>query len=57
MYCALRIVSFPNLMRRVVADRLNIKPDEITAGHCVALSLPRELADILRATRPQQADV
>ncbi|HTF50884.1 MAG TPA: alpha/beta hydrolase [Pseudonocardia sp.] len=33
--------------RRVVAERLNITPDEIDAGHCVALSRPRELAAIL----------
>jgi hypothetical protein len=34
-------------MRRVVAERLAIEPDEITAGHCVALSRPQELADLL----------
>jgi len=34
-------------MRRVVAERLHIAPDEIAAGHCVALSRPEELADIL----------
>jgi hypothetical protein len=28
-------------LRRVVAGRLGIVPDEITAGHCVALSRPR----------------
>jgi pimeloyl-ACP methyl ester carboxylesterase len=39
---------FPaDLMRRVVADRLAIVPDEIAAGHCVAFSRPQELADIL----------
>jgi pimeloyl-ACP methyl ester carboxylesterase len=39
---------FPaDLLRRVVADRLDIVPDEIAASHCVALSRPRELADIL----------
>jgi pimeloyl-ACP methyl ester carboxylesterase len=37
----------PNLMRRVVAERLAIVPDEIAAGHCVALSRPKELADLL----------
>jgi ubiquinone/menaquinone biosynthesis C-methylase UbiE len=31
----------------VVADRLGVVPDEIAAGHCVALSRPKELADIL----------
>jgi hypothetical protein len=34
-------------MRKVVAERLAITPDEITAGHCVALSRPKELADKL----------
>ena len=39
---------FPaDLMRPIVADRLAIVPDEIAAGHCVALSRPQELADIL----------
>ena len=37
----------PQFMRRVVADRLHIAPDEVAAGHCVALSQPKELADIL----------
>jgi pimeloyl-ACP methyl ester carboxylesterase len=37
----------PNLMRRVVSERLAISPDEIAAGHCVALSRPKELADML----------
>ena len=37
----------PDFLRRVVADRLGIVPDEIAAGHCVALSRPKELADIL----------
>ena len=36
---------FPaGFMRRVVAERLGIVPDEIAAGHCVALSHPDELA-------------
>ena len=39
---------FPaEFMRRVVAERLGIVPDEIAAGHCVALSRPRELASLL----------
>lgn len=39
---------FPaDFLRGVVADRLGIVPDEIAASHCVALSRPRELADIL----------
>jgi pimeloyl-ACP methyl ester carboxylesterase len=37
----------PEFMRRVVAERLGITPDEIAAGHCVALSRPSELADLL----------
>jgi hypothetical protein len=34
-------------MRRVVAERLGVVPDEIEAGHCVALSRPRELGALL----------
>jgi pimeloyl-ACP methyl ester carboxylesterase len=34
-------------MRRVAGERLGIGPDEIMAGHCVALSRPRPLADLL----------
>jgi pimeloyl-ACP methyl ester carboxylesterase len=37
----------PEFMCRVVADRLGIVPDEIAAGHAVALSHPKELADLL----------
>jgi len=37
----------PDFMRNVVADRLAIVPDEIAAGHCVALSRPNELANLL----------
>jgi pimeloyl-ACP methyl ester carboxylesterase len=37
----------PEFMRRVVTERLAIAPDEIAAGHCVALSRPKELADML----------
>ena len=37
----------PGWMRRVVGERLGIVPDEIAAGHCVALSRPIELADLL----------
>ena len=37
----------PDLMRRVVAERLGIVPDEIAAGHYVALGRPAELADLL----------
>jgi pimeloyl-ACP methyl ester carboxylesterase len=39
---------FPaGFMRRVVAERLAVTPEEISSGHCVALSCPKELADIL----------
>jgi pimeloyl-ACP methyl ester carboxylesterase len=37
----------PGFLRRVVADRLALIPDEITSGHCVALSHPAQLADLL----------
>jgi hypothetical protein len=36
-----------DFLRRVVRERLGIAPDEIDGGHCVALSRPRELADLL----------
>jgi pimeloyl-ACP methyl ester carboxylesterase len=36
-------------LRRVVRERLSIVPDEIDAGHCVALSRPSELAERLDA--------
>jgi pimeloyl-ACP methyl ester carboxylesterase len=34
-------------LRRVAAERLGIVPDEIAAGHCVALSRPEELGSLL----------
>lgn len=37
----------PEFTRRVVTERLGITPDEIAAGHCVALSRPAELARLL----------
>jgi hypothetical protein len=37
----------PDFLRLLAAERLHLTPDEIVAGHCVALSRPRELADIL----------
>jgi hypothetical protein len=46
---------FPaGFMRRVVAERLGIVPDQITAGHCAALSRPKDLASMIdsAATRP-----
>jgi hypothetical protein len=40
-------------MRRVVSERLGVVPDEIAAGHCVALSQPHDLASLLDGyTRP-----
>jgi pimeloyl-ACP methyl ester carboxylesterase len=37
----------PDFFRRLVPDRLGIVPDEIAGSHCVALSRPAELADML----------
>ncbi len=37
--------------RRVVRDRLGLEPDEIDGGHCVALSRPQALVDLLEAIR------
>src|SRR6185436_11797036 len=34
----------PDFLRRLIAERLHITPDEILAGHCVALSRTKELA-------------
>jgi Alpha/beta hydrolase family len=42
----------PEFMRQVVADRLSIVPDEIVAGHAVALSRPTELASLLASYLP-----
>ena len=51
----------PDFFRRLVPDRLGIVPDEIAGSHCVALSRPKELADMLAgyaaaasATRTEQ---
>ena len=39
---------FPaRFLRRLTAERLGITPDEIAASHCVALSRPKDLADVL----------
>jgi pimeloyl-ACP methyl ester carboxylesterase len=39
---------FPaSFMRRVAGQRLGVVPDEISAGHCVALSRPHQLAELL----------
>jgi hypothetical protein len=45
----------PEFMRRVVADRLGVVPDEIAAGHAVALSRPKQLANLL-ASYSEPAD-
>lgn len=37
----------PAFVRRQVQDRLGIVPDEIPAGHCAALSHPKELSELL----------
>jgi hypothetical protein len=37
----------PEFMRQLVTERLNLTSDEIAAGHCVALSRPIDLAEIL----------
>jgi len=43
---------FPvEFQRRVVRERLGITPDEMAAGHLVALACPKELADRLEAYR------
>jgi pimeloyl-ACP methyl ester carboxylesterase len=39
----------PDFFRRLAAERLGIIPDEITSGHCPALSRPGELADMLES--------
>jgi alpha-beta hydrolase superfamily lysophospholipase len=42
----------PEFMRRVVAERLGVVPDELAAGHAVALSRPKELASLLVSYLP-----
>ncbi|MEV6201127.1 alpha/beta fold hydrolase [Streptomyces sp. NPDC051771] len=42
----------PDFLRRVVRERLGLAPREIAASHCVALSRPVELADILTGEAP-----
>ncbi|HET6953268.1 MAG TPA: alpha/beta hydrolase [Acidimicrobiales bacterium] len=40
-------------MRRIAAERLGVVPDEIAAGHCVALGHPHHLGNLLDSyTRP-----
>ncbi|MDS0134169.1 MULTISPECIES: alpha/beta hydrolase [unclassified Amycolatopsis] len=41
----------PDFVRRLAAERLGLVPDEITAGHCAALSRPAELAALLESFR------
>ncbi|HEX6021305.1 MAG TPA: alpha/beta hydrolase [Solirubrobacter sp.] len=40
---------------RIVRERLGIEPEQMPGGHCLALSRPRELADLL-ASREHGAD-
>jgi hypothetical protein len=42
----------PEFMRRVVANRLGVVPDEMAAGHAVALSRPKELASLFASYLP-----
>ncbi len=45
---------FPaDFMRKVVADRLGLTPDEIDGGHLVPLTRPRELAETLTEPIPK----
>jgi pimeloyl-ACP methyl ester carboxylesterase len=37
----------PDFLRRLATERLGVTPDEIPGCHCVALSHPKELADLL----------
>lgn len=39
-------------MRRIVAERLGVVPNEIDGGHMIALARPRQLADQLEACTP-----
>ncbi|MET8995597.1 alpha/beta fold hydrolase [Amycolatopsis sp. NPDC004169] len=41
----------PEFLRKLAAERLGVVPDELTAGHCVALSRPAELAGLLESYR------
>lgn len=41
----------PDFLRKLAVDRLGIVPDEIAASHCVALSRPTELAELLDSYR------
>lgn len=49
----------PDFLRRLVPERLGVIPDEIAAGHLVALSRPRALADLVAdyaATAPRRIE-
>ncbi|RSS82928.1 hypothetical protein [Streptomyces sp. WAC06614] len=41
------MVPAPGFLRRLVRERLGVVPEEIAAGHCVALGHPAELAAVL----------
>lgn len=46
----------PDLQRRLARERLGVDPAEIDGSHCVALSRPAELTDLLEAAaRPDGA--
>jgi hypothetical protein len=47
----------PDFFRRLVAERLDIMPDEIASGHCVALSRPKALADLLESYTARQSAI
>jgi pimeloyl-ACP methyl ester carboxylesterase len=40
----------PGLQRRLARERLKVDPVELDSGHCPALSRPKGLADLLRAS-------
>ncbi|NRQ36611.1 alpha/beta hydrolase [Nonomuraea sp. NN258] len=45
--CTLDRCFPPAFMRRVVADRLGVVPDELASGHTPMLAQPKELAELL----------
>jgi pimeloyl-ACP methyl ester carboxylesterase len=42
----------PHWLEQVVRGRLDVVPDEVEAGHCMALSRPRELVELLESYLP-----
>ncbi len=44
-------------LREVVRDRLGIEPDEIAAGHTVALSQPHELVELMESYRSRPTPI